>query len=501
MVRGRKRDLVKAHKVEADLSASIHNRFDLEVIDVRTGKVRQRACAENVICNQLWTRLLAGYVYFSYIHYGTGSGTPSSADTALFSFLGCGTVAEATESLDLPGCAYALRKQIQLSETAAVGESLTEVGIAYGTAANSLCTHAMLQDMNGNQISIQKTNTDIINIYATVFVHWPEEYYRGGIQFCASTGGFLLSLAGGGYSIYSPQYAQLTIGRRLYSGSYHVGQSGQNEYAYVSSTRQVNVESKTMTFTYERFPIAAGNWALGAHGVAIFCYASGSNSKTPEYPAFWLDTSGDWFPGTVVSGEAVGTGDGETKDFATAFDLPTNATVYVDGVAAPEVTVESVPLGASEMARYLHCVTVENGVAYPSLNKDALYPGTYYNPYWRYGLRTVECYAYYYSAIKLEASDDLIHWSEVYYSDRVGGTVTIPEELRYSKYFKFSSGNSSSWFSPIDAVSLTGKNIHFQTPPPAGAVITADYTTKCIAKDESHVFDLTVTIHFGEYRA
>ena len=29
--------------------------------------------------------------------------------------------------------------------------------------------HAMLKDMNGNQISIEKTDTDIINIYATVY--------------------------------------------------------------------------------------------------------------------------------------------------------------------------------------------------------------------------------------------------------------------------------------------------------------------------------------------
>ena len=35
-----------------------------------------------------------------------------------------------------------------------------------------LCTHALLQDMNGNNISIQKTNTDVINIYATVYLHF-----------------------------------------------------------------------------------------------------------------------------------------------------------------------------------------------------------------------------------------------------------------------------------------------------------------------------------------
>ena len=45
----------------------------------------------------------------------------------------------------------------------------------------------------------------------------------------------------------------------------------------------------------------------------------------------------------------------------------------------------------------------------------------------------------------------------------------------------------------------SSKNIHFDTPPAAGAVITADYTTDTIAKDANYVFDLSVTIQLGEY--
>ena len=35
--------------------------------------------------------------------------------------------------------------------------------------------------------------------------------------------------------------------------------------------------------------------------------------------------------------------------------------------------------------------------------------------------------------------------------------------------------------------------------PAEGSVITIDYTPQCIPKDENHVFDLSVTFHFGEY--
>ena len=36
----------------------IHNRFDIEVVNIKTGQIRQRAVGYNVICNQLWTKLL-----------------------------------------------------------------------------------------------------------------------------------------------------------------------------------------------------------------------------------------------------------------------------------------------------------------------------------------------------------------------------------------------------------------------------------------------------------
>ena len=99
MIRGKKRPVVEAldiadsplvQKINSTLNASIHNRFDIEVIDAATGNVRQRAQAENIICDALWTRLFTPTTYFNYIHYGTGSGTPSATDASLFTFLGYG---------------------------------------------------------------------------------------------------------------------------------------------------------------------------------------------------------------------------------------------------------------------------------------------------------------------------------------------------------------------------------------------------------------------------
>ena len=47
-IRGQKRTLPQ--KKEVAINASIHNRFDIEVVDSQTGEVKQKAQADNVIC-------------------------------------------------------------------------------------------------------------------------------------------------------------------------------------------------------------------------------------------------------------------------------------------------------------------------------------------------------------------------------------------------------------------------------------------------------------------
>ena len=93
MIRGNKRPVpAKADKaLQLDFRASIHNRFDVEVRDAATGELRQRARGFNVICDALWDKLFYTSSgkwlprrYFNYVLYGSGSGTPSASDTALF---------------------------------------------------------------------------------------------------------------------------------------------------------------------------------------------------------------------------------------------------------------------------------------------------------------------------------------------------------------------------------------------------------------------------------
>ena len=72
----------------------------------------------------------------------------------------------------------------------------------------------------------------------------------------------------------------------------------------------------------------------------------------------------------------------------------------------------------------------------------------------------------------------------------------LPDEIQTCKYYKVTS-TVGRRFRYYDLNKKT--NIHLASPPPEGAVITMTYTPNCIAKDENHVFDMSMTYSFGEY--
>ncbi len=498
MIRGQKRALDKQPSVNVDLNASIHNRFDIEVIDARTGKVKQRAKAENVICNQMWDRLLSSNAsnrqWNKYIHYGQGSGVPSASDASLFSFIaavqiGFGGEPENVYRTDGANGVFSLTRRIILSTTDAVGKTITELGIGYSSASNSLCTHAMLQDMNGNQISILKESTDIINIYATVYLHVNAGGYQNGdikIAFCAADQNFLARFALG------KNGANFGTNDFLAYPSYGDCAGRYYRYGdYVTVTPVYNPSEKKIVLNYARLGADKGNIDGGFGGICI--------QKTLH-----VKSNGNCIPPTVIEGEAVGTGDGSTKDFKTKFSFAKDATVYVDGVADPTATVQNIPQAVTEMGRYF--INIDEfgnfkGLYDPPADKNLSlfengFPMYFENPYYQYGIVSANTGNYSFS--KIYASDDLVNWTLV----RENGNGALLSGHEYHRYYKFLSTHaSSSVEGPTNFVAkdITANNIHFETAPPDGAVITIDYTSENVAKDSNHVFDFSLTIQFGEY--
>lgn len=164
--------------VDINIGVKLHNRFDIEVKDITTGEIVKRAQAENIVLNTLWditSHLLCGqnalYPYWNQsIFYGAGSGTLAATRTALFSQIGVKASTTVELVQNAPPTASFIKKKIIIGTTEHVGATFTEVGIGCTEGTSKLYTHALLEDAEGNPISIgPKTDTQEITIYATVF--------------------------------------------------------------------------------------------------------------------------------------------------------------------------------------------------------------------------------------------------------------------------------------------------------------------------------------------
>lgn len=483
----------------------IHNRFDVEVIDAKTGKVKQKAVGYNVICNNLWSRMLSRQLYNRYIHYGSGTGTPSASDTSLFHFVGYIEPQTANDVYtDKHADGYiSLQRKVVLSETVAVGVTLTEVGIAYDTGANSLSTHALLRDMNGNPISIVKTNTDIVNIYATIYVHFSTSehiWYSG------------LVSDWGRYQPSSILFGTMVFSNYLYNRIFASHGVTKTTIAGIDFGTAYTLDTalKKVTWGPFRFTADVGN----ANGIQMFMLSftdSSSNTPpvSPRYTTMIVEAGGTEIPPTEIENESVAVGDGTTTKFATKFDCPYNATVYVNGVAKTTgVSIRKLP-SISELGSYI--VTLDDNstdqnhcVISPSIPIDGSrwdgngyhFPTIFYNPFYNdVGLTTITCGGN--TGAYLKASNDLVTWTDISYG-------TLASDARNYKYYKFQPGSGAYTSSNTSRVSsgglYDGKNIIFDTPPADGDVITISYTTDCVPKDAEHVFDLTITWQFGEYQ-
>ena len=505
MIRGTKRALEKRPSIKVDLNASIHNRFDIEVVDTRTGEVRQLAQAENVICDTWWTNISSSYV--SYIAFGSGAGTPSPADTSLFNRIGQKSV-ETTKhnKIDKVNHVFSITRSIRLLESEYVGLTLTEVGLS--NSGGSIVTHAMMQDMNGNPVSIVKTDTDIINIYATVFAHWQPTYNDGAIVVSAEVcewNSLFTSMCSCDFPSGQIRYETNDRGVVYEPPSSKV----------VSTTRTYDAATHSSRYVAERVPV--GSWNV-EYGIPVLYFGStGSNGSYADpkrwgYPmlTFYPES---FMPDANIEGEAVGTGDGVTVDFKTKFSPAYDIEVLVDGVPATDVTVgNNLPAFGDRIGRAFKFMPSESATQSRGSSSTEAYGhgtfdsdlntvntrmrGVHYNPYYQYGVKQLIGASYGTDTVKVEVSDDLKTWFTIYEGQNPG-TIDVPEEYQNSKYWAVTNAE----FSKAVSRDIPSTNIHFSTPPAEGAVIVANYKAKCLPKDENHVFDFEFTIRFGEYNS
>lgn len=505
MLRGTKRALVSRsdtgtpnkNKVDLALMARLHNRWDVEVVDAATGEVKQRAQGFNVILDRWWTEIASGNQTPSWIQYGRGTGTPAASDTGLFSRISYVNASGSRDDSTLSQGFISWKYSAQLAPNVAVGETITEVGLSYSTGGSTTVTHAILTDMNGNPISITKTATDIVNIYATVFLHLTTDRYANGKLRLTTQ----VSWMSGNNT------TSASVGIRVYQSRYGSDSGTSNK------TTSYDAATRTRTYAFSQIPAADANYAGGALFIN-FGYSANSS---------WTDERNAWlimYPAGMsqILGEAVGTGNGTKTDFKTKFAFPSDATVYVDGVAQTSgVTVyPDHPALASSSSRRLDyflapvamVTTPDKLVLFDSFTDSDSYGTSIAAGEEKIYERMVDGLSF--TALKLTtttagnvtifASDDLETWTNVGATFTSDSWWSIPAQYGGAKYFKIRNNKASLiQLAGGESADLNSYAIRFDSPPAAGAVITADYKTPMIPKDENHVMDVTLSITFGEY--
>lgn len=491
--------------MKLNTKVKLHNRFDIEVRDAKTGELKQKAYAENIILTACWARILGAYVaggYFQYIHVGTGTGSFSAARTSLFTFRAAKAVSVATVGADYVAGWVSHRRSIGFGETEQNGQVMTEVGIASGAEAATLMTHAAIKDANGDPCSITKTNVDIITIYATTFLYWDVAGWEDGHNIFmmrslypvgAGDSGIPGILLGSGSP---PLYAGLGCGPAKFPIARAQDMSLASQVVIQAAACTKDVNAKTATLTTR---IAAGSCNFAGFGIGnIIACLYGNNPWELRF-GFSLDDHAG-FAGSEIVGEAIATGNGTLQDFQTDWGfVKAGAVIKVDGVAVETgVTVDEGKPNSIDLS-YLMKVLNSTGLHIGDWNLRMDYVGTliFENPYYAtWGIDSMRIYTG-----TIYSSDDGTTWAQAVVQGGADDTPTaIPEAHAHKRYFKWvNQGYYGGLKSFVSNDFTDAKNIHFASPPANGAVITADYITSRIAKDANYVLDITVVIQFGEY--
>jgi hypothetical protein len=300
--------------------AVLHNRFDIKVVDAVSGKIKQTAVGFNVITNYYFnSRLTASPLskttdLFRYIAVGTGTGTPAVTDTALFTHLTRKAVTTLETVYEYP--TSHTTKQIKLEATECNGSTITEValeGYYSGTWSDTyyIMSHAMLQDSEGNQIAIAKTDTDVVYITATFYATYtPSGFGTNGIYPKPENNYLVRWLLTGSTDGYI-RFSRFPV---EYSSDMNVKYHGSKSYSFSGGT------GNTTTYQYD-LPVTTfldsecNNRLvkhLGVAGVGAFTF--------PNHEVF---------PPYAVDHLVIGEGDGATTEFSMKCPLIQSGTVRI----------------------------------------------------------------------------------------------------------------------------------------------------------------------------
>lgn len=492
-----------------------HNRYDVTLVDAKSGKVKQEVTAYNVMTNRFYSNLQQGYERrISSIMIGTGTGVPAPSDTSLFNEIsrnyGITTTAIRKEGPNQYSRVYT----VTFSESDANGV-LTEVGVA--NTDRILWSHALFTDSEGNPITIEKTNTDRLTVALTMFLTVSVDNamdYRNAFideKYCVSmpcmrnlpepqslswdNAPILLKI---GFSEEFPRAFSMNIcDNACYSYGYFRGLSGSNSY---------NSDTGVLRWQYHRILSTEWNESFTYQIRALDTVVGKIQLPNP-----------DVFPPINLELEQTATENQTDFNFGIA-ELSPEVKVFVNGILQPE---DSYVWGgkdfsirqawASQHGTYL-VETSQPMEAYAIYGEDTPLPDVQFPQRWCMGPNgTIRKYVYDFQTPKtvnafksamtdsshvwLYYSSDGVNWNVAHETVSSGTSIDAtfaPITARYWKVELNKIVNSGDWNTPVLAFDYVQPQLKFNSPLSEGDIVKVEAKSEFPIKNSNWIIDQTV---------
>lgn len=503
--------------MENTIKPVVHNRFDIEVADSKTGEIKQKTSSYNIVLDQFFTCLINRSSKMGYIHLGTGEGTPSPERKSMFQFLG----AKGASVLDIVKqypTSY-IRKKIVLSPSEYVGARITEVGLGFSTSSTSAVTHSMLKDSEGNQIAIEKTDTDVLTIYSTFFVTIGEAV-NGVYVLPEATNNEVIS------AVLQDTYSKIS----MIIGAHNTIETAEALSKKAILTKTNISPSADQANRKWQYPVTRLNYnEANSHVI--------SSVGCPTIAA-WILPNTNIFPQITLSNMAVGVGDGITTEFKCPIPkiVPNSEAVRVNGsllkkgtdyiidyennaAEYPELFISSdgtnYAMSGGYQASYSRCglvawdaISKEPSIGLQAgnpllfdfrkeitVNRFVIPKSSFTENFWSTGTPK--------AVISLEYSDDMDNWQTAH-STPSGGAYEIEADVWFdppilARYWRLTSTQGSGFGAGMCPNIRFGRIVPGLTvadPPADGAAIEMDCKIDRPLKNENWVLDFSFAVQF-----
>lgn len=486
-------------KIKAGVN--FHNRFDI----VKNGE--WVGYAENIILDQMYTRLTSTNTFFVNIHFGTGTGTPSPERTTLFSHLGTKEAVDEERIQAFPTSKWV--RKIVLNPEEFVGQTITEVGIAFGGTASNLVTHAMIKDAEGQPLSITKSALDVIEIYATLYIIL-EDSDTAVFQKRADWNTLVRYLTG-----------ISTFPTRMYlAASHYCGNENINLYTESVLEMTKSVVGRNLLYS-GRIPIDSKNLY---NRLEVLSLIEGIVSYDVGYGVMNTTFARQRSVSERILAKGIGVGDGVTTEYIIPYSEIKNTEVLVGGVVVDPLSYQ-IESEIGKSAGYLPLRYLIDWSEEPD-SLLATYPPKGYNysyrassTWYRTGrgkidgskllgkriLVTSQGGGYVTSTTTVSASVDGVNWTTLVTcaGSSYVEALSDPIVVNYNYIEIYIRGyNASGGAEHIGTASVVtdyeGSKLTFNDPVPQDELIEINTDVDYFPKTEDFVMDVVFEIQFGE---